>query len=202
MFDYSSEKMRRIQQFASVLQPMHHRTVHLEKDCCFLRIEERHDDQRSSPALEEARTRERVHASSISDSMDTSDESDVDIETWSDDGWRQDDQSKRYIQFVFLERHFEMDLPKPTLWPDEARKLLRERTGFFFLGDRPGAESLSADVKRFQPLRKAYVHGDIHSAAEDIAFTFFELWRFPIDARLYLTTFGRKHSWDSGKPLD
>ncbi len=35
-------------------------------------------------------------------------------------------------------------------------------------------------IDTFHPLRKAYVHGDELEAAEDMAFSCFDLWRFPV----------------------
>lgn len=198
--DFASEKKRRIEQFARALQPMSHRAAKVVKDCCFLRIEERLSDASAKPALQESKQLERAPALAISDSMDSSYESSHPENDFPYEGWRQDHRTKRYVQFVFLAKHFEIDLPRPTLWPTEAQQLLKYRIGFFFLGERPTAESASV-IKRFHPLRKAYVHGDHHSAAEDIAYIFFDLWRFPVDSTLYLSSWSIKTSWDSGRPI-
>jgi hypothetical protein len=50
-FDFVAQKRRRIEQFEQSLAPMHHRTVQLVKDCCFAIIDERHEDFRTTPAL-------------------------------------------------------------------------------------------------------------------------------------------------------
>ncbi len=202
MFDYAAEKQRRIQQFAHVFEPMHHRTVNVVMDCCFLRIEERENPWSSKRSLEASRVNEKVLSNAVIDTLEGSFETTPDIEGWSDNGWREDDQSCRYVQCVFLEKHFEIDLPRPTLWPMEAKQLLQRRNGFFFLGERGGAETQASVIERFHPLRKAYVHGDHYSVAEDVAYIFFDLWRFPIDTRLFLSTWGGRNQWDSGRPLD
>ncbi len=46
------------------------------------------------------------------------------------------------------------------------------------------------------------LHGDHDSVAEDVAYIFFDLWKFPIDSRLFLSTWGRGMQWDSSRPLD
>ncbi len=204
-FDFAAEKRRRIEQFERALAPMHHRTVQLVKDCCFAIIEERPEDFRTTPALKANARAEKPSAVSIGKSIGNmfgrGDDEPFDVDGWSDEGWRQDDSSSRFVQFIFLEHHFEMDLPRPMLWPDEAKVILQSRSGFFFLGDRGDTAMHAETVKTFCPLRKAYVHGDDYSAAEDIAFLFFTLWKFPIDSTLYLSTFGGGHTWENGIPL-
>lgn len=204
-FDFAAEKQRRIGQFEQALEPMHRRTVQLVKDCCFAIIEERFDDYSISPALTATKQVEKCAAVTVGESFDDAFGMDSDmpvtIDGWSDEGWRENNRTNRFIQFVFLEHHFEMDLPRPMLWPNEARMILRSRSGFHFLGDRGDAAANADTVKTFHPLRKAYVHGDFYSAAEDVAFIFFSLWKFPIDTTLYLSTFGGKYTWENGKPL-
>lgn len=202
MFDYAAEKQRRLDQFSRAIEPMHHRTVNIVKGSCFLRIEEQYKQWGSRPELEATKVADRVMAKGISDSFDENFDHEPKSKDWSDEGWRSNDRSKRFIQFIFQEKHFEMDLPRPTLWPTEAKILLERRLGFFFLGERGMADLLAREIRAFHPLRKAYVHGDHHAAAEDVAYIFFELWKFPIDSRLYLSTWGGRNQWDSGTPLD
>lgn len=209
-FDFAAEKQRRIEQFEKALAPMHRRTVQIVQDCCFAIFEERNDDFFATPSLKAVKQIEKPSVVSVGslpvgslqdDIFGMSDSMPFDFDGWSDEGWRQDEKSNRFIQFVFLEHHFEMDLPRPMLWPNEAKTILQTRTGFFFLGDRGDAAVHAETVKNFHPLRKAYVHGDSYSAAEDIAYLFFTLWKFPIDSTLYLSTFGGEHTWDHGVPL-
>lgn len=202
MQTYAEEKRRRIAQFANALSPMHQRTTNLVQDCCYLLIEEQLEIDTPSKLLKETTKVEVASSKVVSDNFSDGFTQYLETEGWSDEGWLQSDQSRRFVQFVFLERHFEMDLPRPMLRIHEARTLLERRSGFYFLGDRPGSPANESVIKVFHPLRKAYIHGDNHSAAEDIAYIFFELWRFPIDTRLYLTTFGGSYCWESGSPLD
>lgn len=213
--EYETEKQRRIEQFAAELQPMHYRTVHVVKDCCFAIIEERKVDASSTSALAAHTEVEKKAVVTIGDTLDDLlgdyNDSTFNVDGWDDEGWREKENSNRFVQIIFLEHHFEMDLPRTTLWPNEAKNILRNRSNFFFLGSRSHADDQnrdqrSADIHRatiqdFNPLRKAYVHGDFHSVADDIAFIFFTLWRFPLDSTLYLTTFGGGNNWDSSKPL-
>lgn len=210
--DYSIEKQRRIAQFARSLKPMHRRTVKLVRDCCFAIIEERYDDWMFSQSLSAARSQatSKVAAPALATCGGQLDSHGIEravladdrlvVEGWSADGWRGDNRSNRFIQFVFLERHFEMDLPRPMLWPEEAKQILRDRSGFQFMRESQSGKNRST-IATFQPLRKPYIHGDVTTAAEDVAWIFFELWRFPVDSKLFLTTFGGNYQWESGMPL-
>ncbi len=208
-FDFAQEKQRRIAQFAQALKPMHRRTVKQVKDCCFLIIDERNTTADFFQSLTAIKYEPIEVPSVLRLERERSEKYTIDsglykdlraTEGWSTEGWRADEDSDRFIQFVFLEKHFEMDLPRPMLFTAEAAQILRDRSGFYFMSDKPGADA--STVKRFNPLRKAYVHGDVTTAAEDIAWILFDLWKFPIDSRFYLTTFGGKHQWDNDKPLD
>jgi len=214
-FEYETEKQRRIAQFAAELKPMHYRTVQVVNDCCFAIINERTVDDSSTSALTANTQAEKKAVVTIGDTLDDlfvdDNDSSFEMEGWDDDGWREEN-SDRFVQIIFLEHHFEMDLPRTTLWPNEAKTILRNRSNFFFLGSRAQTNNHSgttrstdihrATIRDFNPLRKAYVHGDFHSVADDIAYIFFTLWRFPIDSTLYLTTFGGGNNWDNGKPLN
>ncbi len=211
--DYSAEKLRRIAQFAEALKPMHHRTVKQTKGCCYLVIEE-HDSKaeffhslaasqdmsRATPAKAPLLSVCGGHEDSYAlNSLELPTEPIV-AEGWTNEGWRGDDNTRRFIQFVFLEKHFEMDLPRQMLFAPEAAQILRHRSGFYFMSEKPAADLNTVEV--FNPLCKAYVHGDVTTAAEDIAWIFFDLWRFPIDSRLYLSSWSSKRQWDSSRPLD
>jgi hypothetical protein len=96
-----------------------------------------------------------------------------------------------------------MDIPQDTLFADEAQKIMRRRSGFFYLRDRPQFTLYGEDVDGHDPFRKVYLYGDERSAAEDMAFIFFTIWRFPIDWRFYVTAaaFGDGPTFESGLPL-
>src|SRR5690606_32419972 len=102
------------------------------------------------------------------------------------DGLREDDSQNRFIQFS-IERHWLcLDMPLQTLFRAEAEHILRDRNGFFYLKNRPEFTLTSEDVDGYDPFRKVYVYGDENSAAEDMAFVFFQVWKFPVDWRFYV----------------
>jgi len=122
-----------------------------------------------------------------------------------DEGWKEDDSQRRFIQFSFNEHWFCMDMPLTTLYRIEAEKILESRNGFFYVRDRPQFELNGDDVDTFEPFRKIYVYGDEDSAAEDMAFIFFQVWRFPIDWCFYVNAdaFGdKKANWENSTPLE
>ncbi len=80
-----------------------------------------------------------------------------------------------------------MDLPNATLFKPEAERILRERSGFFWLCDLPQFTLYEEDVEGHDPFRKIYLYADERPAAEDTAYILFDLWKFPMDWRLYVT---------------
>jgi hypothetical protein len=50
-----------------------------------------------------------------------------------EEGWRGDPASRRFIQFAFCAKYFEIDIPNTTLYRAEAQEILRYRSGFFYL---------------------------------------------------------------------
>lgn len=122
----------------------------------------------------------------------------------SDSSWRQDDSQHRFVQFSFNLRYFDIDLPDTTLYQAEAEEILQSRRGFFYVKDRPCFEHPGEDVASFNPLRKVYIYGDEREAAEDMAFVWFHVWKFPVDWRFYITAaaFHAKTNWERGFPLD
>jgi len=122
-----------------------------------------------------------------------------------DDGWREDDSQKRFIQFSFERNWFCLDMPLQTLHRHEAELILRLRHGFFYLRDRPEFALKGEDVDGYDPFRKIYLYGDKTSAAEDMAFIFLQVWKFPVDWRLYVkaAAFGDKQTnWEWGEPIE
>lgn len=121
-----------------------------------------------------------------------------------DDLWREDDSSKRFVQFSFNRRYFDMDLPNTTLYPPEARELLSSRLGFFYARDRPSFQYPGDHEEEYDPFRKGYVYGDERTAAEDMAFIWFQVWKFPVDWRFYVTAaaFHEDTEWEDAWPLD
>jgi hypothetical protein len=152
-----SQFARRVIQFADYLRRMDARTHDEADGSCFLIF-----DHESPDAIE----------SKPAASNDTS-------------GVEQ--QRPRYVQFAFEKAHFVMDLPKDTLEPAEAKEIMRRRKGFFYVSERQPKKYPPREVERYDPFRKVFVYGEEQAAAEDTAFIFFVVWRFSLDARLYVT---------------
>ena len=119
------------------------------------------------------------------------------------EGWRGEDGGNRYVQFSFEEKFFCLDMPRETLYRAEAEEILRDRRGFFYLRDQPQFTLYGEDVEGHDPFRKVYVYGDERSAAEDTAYVFFKVWKFPIDSPFYVTaaSFSGKKQWERGTPI-
>ena len=89
------------------------------------------------------------------------------------------------------------------------RAIQRDRSGFFYLRDVPRWTLLKEDVAGHNPFRKVYLYGDERSAAEDIAYIFFDLWKFPVDWQffVYAALFpnakvnGAGTVWEQGVPV-
>jgi hypothetical protein len=204
MKSYAEELNRRIGQFTKILKKMHRRAQQEIQGPCFAILEE--DDPRA------ARHREKSAAVQLAEELILAGFADagVDSITCSDrrnefdlptEGWGSSDSMSRYVQFAFEEKWFCMDMPLQTLYRDEGETILRSRQGFFYLKDRPEFTLHGEDVDDFDPFRKIYVYGDERSAAEDMAYIWFQLWRFPIDSCLYATAHpfnGQKVRWESG----
>ncbi len=199
-FCYSSEKQRRIGQFADALAPMYHRAVNVVGDCCFAIFEERPGSPFQASVLDVATKAGVVTACRPTRIPDCHFDPKFEIDEQKD-SWHEKGGQRKFIQFVYLKKHFEMDLPNSVLSPTDAQSLVHSSRGFYFLGERGNSERHADVIHQFSPLRKAYVHGDEHSAAVDIATIFFNIWRFPVDSRLFFSTFGGKYTWENAKPL-
>ena len=127
----------------------------------------------------------------------------MDIVNLPTEGWKADHSQNRFIQFSFEYKYFCMDMPRQTLYRPEAEQILRDRSGFFYLEERKQFQLYGEDVEGYDPFRKAYTYGDEMSAAEDTAYIFYQVWKFPIDWTFYVTSaaFGGKHTWEQGMPV-
>ena len=208
MFDYSQELERRIGQFATYLKKMHHRAHDEVGGPCFIIFEERPPSNGSvEPALTEAvkPALELVVAGFDDARIASVTMTDSPIIELADRGWKEDDSQKRFIQFSIEKDWFCLDMPIQTLYRAEAEQILRCRKGFFYLRDRPQFTLNGEDVEGYDPFRKVYLYGEEESAAEDMAFIFFQVWRFPVDWRFFVTVaaFGDKQTdWEYGKPIE
>lgn len=210
MFDSGRELQRRTAQFAKYLKKMHRRSHKEVCGPCFMIFSE--DDFNNEfdddPSLSESVTPELepVLAGFENGGFDSvTIEDDSSMSTTPDTGWIQDDSHKRFIQFSFEEKWFCVDMPRQTLYRAEAEKILRDRTGFFYLRDRPEFTLYGETVEGMDPFRKIYLYGDENIAAEDMAFVFFQVWNFPLDWRFFVnsSSFGDPlHEWEIGTPLE
>ena len=189
--DYNTELARRTAQFTQYLERMRQRARAEVKGNCFSVFDEEQTGVRSQPARSVSRAKKLALSPGTGGSMDART---YESDSWPEDGWRddQDPGAKRFVQFGFLNKWFIMDLPRSTLTPDEARRLIRDRTGFFYLKDRPAfAASLTSEcqVNLHDPFCKVYLYNEERNAAEDMAYVFFSLWHFPVDWQFYFTAF-------------
>ena len=209
MLDYSQELQRRIGQFAGYLKKMYHRAHEEVHGSCFIIFEERSPTNGSAEAVlsEAAKPALELVVAGFDDagfaSITVTDElppSDLPHE-----GWKHDDSSARFVQFSIEKDWFCLDMPLQTLYRAEAEQILRCRQGFFYLRDRPQFTLNEEDVEGYDPFRKVYIYGDEESAAEDMAFIFFQVWRFPVDWRFYVKAAAfseKKTTWEHGTPLE
>lgn len=110
---------------------------------------------------------------------------------------------RRYVQFLFREGWFMMDLPNETLGASEAARLLGERRGFFWQREQPDRTLSPEYIPRFDPLNKAYLYGDERWAAEETEWVFGRLWGLGREAEIRVTSaaFDGGMSWERKHPL-
>lgn len=190
MNEYQLEFDRRIRQFLTHLGRMQHRTFNEVKGSCFTIFEDPTDAVELTPALVEKRV--------LSLGADSEE---AEINSFSDEA--EADQPPRFIQFAFSREWFYMDIPKSTLSREEAGRIMRDRLGFFYLADRPQFTLKNEEIGDHDPFRKVYIYGDCHTAAQDMAYIFFNTWRFPVDSELllYSAAFGSDHRWENGSSI-
>ncbi len=209
MSDYRAELDRRIAQFRQYLELMQQRRRGLGSEDCFIIFDDREDPD--GPAADHLRESETLVRESVLEGLvwdggtgSASLEEAVVVDL-PEEGWRGDDSQLRFIQFRFNERSFDLDIPNTTLYRAEAEVILRRRSGFFHAVERLDLEHpTNRDItRRFSPLRKMYVNGDESSAAEDMAFVWFSVWRFPVDWTFFVTAAGFHGAtdWEKGVPL-
>ncbi len=205
MLTFHEELERRTEQFRYYLDLMRDRRGKLTKGNCFIIFEERlHGDQVDSRQLVESKA--LVYQAGVDDGgwgIPTDFDENVSIDL-PDEGWRADDSSPRFIQFSFNARYFDMYIPNTTLHRAEAEIILRRRSGFFYVKDNPQFEHPAENVEQFNPLRKVFVYGDARSAAEETAYVFFQVWKFLVDWRFYVTAaaFFDRTDWEKGFPIE
>ncbi len=208
MHQYREIRDWRIEQFAGYLRRMRGRQRELASGASFIIFSESGTDRApGTPALDRSRAALAPVCVSLHGGLDYADPFDVFVGEVHggppDDGYEPDD-SHRFIQFSFNPRYFDIDLPNTTLYQPEAAEILTCRPGFFYVKDRRQFAHPAEDVAEFDPVRRIYVYGDDRSAAEDMAFIWFDVWRFPVDWRFFVTAaaFHEHTEWESDWPLD
>ena len=206
--DNRQEFDRRIEQFAGYLKKMDHRAHEEVCGSCFIIFQDRPstNDSGTAALTETKKLLLELAVGALNKAgiagVTILDESSL-IEL-PDAGWKEDDSQVRFIQFSFEKNWFCLEMPLQTLYRSEAVMIVRSRKGFFYLRDRPEFTLKGEDVDGYDPFRKVYVYGDEHSAADDMAFVFFQVWRFPVDWRFFVkaAAFGdKKIDWENGAPI-
>ena len=193
MFDYRAELDRRIAQFSRYLKLMQERRRGIGSEDCFIIFDDRPDP--NGPAADHLRESEDLVRESVLEGVvwdggtGSASPDEAVVVDLPAEGWRGDDSQLRFIQFIFNERSFDLDIPNTTLYRAEAEIILRRRLGFFHAVERLDLEHPSNReiTKRFSPLRKMYVNDDESSAAEDMAFIWFSVWKFPVNWTFFVT---------------
>jgi hypothetical protein len=183
MFDYAAERERRARRFER----------HLERVIQFRRMERTTDCalvfSTNNPAIRDeaasrrlTRQRSRSVASASPASAAFQDEPAVEGRSM-----------ERFVQFAFMKQTFYLDLPRTTLQAAEADSLLLRRHGYFRVRDRRWWFQTFAEwsevVRQWNPVEKEYLNKDARSAADELAFLFYDLWRIPFETRLYWQAF-------------
>ena len=209
MVEYSEILKRRIDQFSGYLKKMYHRGHNEVGGPCFLIFKERwpnntngHDELTAAvkPSLELV-----LHGFEVAAKDSLTMDSFLSFPDLPEEGWREDNSQSRFIQFSFEEKWFCMDMPLQTLFLPEAEQILRSLKGFFFLRDRPEFTLFGEDVEGYDPFRKIYLYGDEQTAAEEMAFIFFHVWKFPVDWRFFVKAAafsGKETNWEWGTPIE
>ena len=99
---------------------------------------------------------------------------------------------------------FRLGYPEHYALPTRGGDHLAATDRILFVTDRRQFEHPAEQADEFHPVRKIYIHGDERSAAEDMAYVWFNVWKFPVDWRLYVTAaaFHEDTDWENGHPID
>ena len=197
---------RRIRQFAECLRPMRRRAQEEAHGPCFMIFNERPPDD--NEARRRRTAREIPVTTAVAVEVGAPGEGLCFVELWPLEseprGREGGDPFGRYIQFSFEQKWFCIDMPNATLSRRQAEEVMECRNGFFYVQGMPQFELEGEGVQEWDPLRKVYLYGDEASAAEDMAFVFFQVWNFSVSTRLYVASaaFGGNRRWEDGVPID
>ena len=202
MTTYLDEKQRRVNQFAEYLRLMGLRRRKVVHDDCFIIFDDSPPEDAKSPKLKES-VAIKVDCLAGGGSASGGGEPG---ESPSND-WHGEEAQPRYLQFAFMQDCFYMELPNNTVFPPEVEQILRGSMGFYWAQDRPDLRWVRGcwkDMLKWNPLQKVYLYRDEESAAEDMAFILFQVWKFPVDSPLYVkaAAFGTDHRFEHGKRID
>ena len=198
----TAERDRRTAQFAVCLRRMAERSRATGDDGCFIVFNESPELHRPGKPLEAIRQVSIPVAAGMTVASGASWAG-----PWTSDrpAPREHRPPPRFVQFAFDGKLFYMDLPKTTLERPEAERLLRDRSGFFYMASQPRFPYYSkVYVGRFDPVCKVYLFDDQETAAEDMTYVFFDLWRFPVDWQFYMTAgaFDGTARFETDSPLE
>ena len=202
MAHYSEEKHRRIEQFAEYLRLMGMRRHKIVKnDDLYLVFDESAPRGVDAPHVEESAAVKVECLANGGPASVEDDAANLPPPDWSPG------KPFRYVQFAFSKDCFYVDLSKRTLFPREAELILQQRTGFYWARNRPDLPLVRTnwkDIVKWNPLQKLYLYRDEQSAAEDLAFIIFQVWKFPVDSPWCITAaaFHLGHSFESGKRIE
>ena len=194
------EKRRRVEQFAQYLRLMGLRRHKIVKHDCFVIFDQSAPDGADAPHIKESvaiPVESLAHGGSVSGDEDPWAMPPAD---WSPG------ENFRYTQFAFKRDCFYLELPNCTVFTNEAELILQQRPGFYYARNRADLRWVRAnwkDIVQWDPLQKVYLYRDEESAAEDMAFIMFQVWKFPVDWRWYVTAaaFHTEHRFERGKPF-
>ena len=198
---YSDEKHRRIEQFAEYLRLMGHRRRKIVRnDDCFAIFDESAPAGLDAPHVEESAAVKAGCLANGGPAPNADDATNPPSPDWSPG------KPFRYVQFAFGKDCFYVDLSNRTLLPHEAELILQQRTGFYWAQSRQDliwVRKNWKDMVRWNPLQKVYLYRDEESAAEDLAFIIFHVWKFPVDWPWCVTAgaFHAGHSFEQGRPF-
>lgn len=193
---YLNEKRRRICQFTDYLRQMGIRRRKSIKSDCFIIFDDSPPEDAESPRLKEAAVvRVEAGGSLAGQSGETAGD------------WLGEEARPRYIQFAFRQDCFYMELPNATVTLHEVKQIARHRLGFYWARNRTDLRWVRhnwKDMLKWEPLQKVYLYRDEESAAEDMAFVFFQVWNFPVDSPLYIkaAAFGNKHDFNLNERIE
>ena len=98
---------------------------------------------------------------------------------------------ERFVQLWFSPTGFLIDLPNTILSAEDAEIILQAKPAFFLARIRYKSDDPKSSVNEFNPLKREYVYGEERLAAEDMAFIWFDVWKFPMAVRFRRGTFSK-----------